>query len=281
MLLSNTENRVVITTNFDTLLEDALYTYTCKHPLVVGHETLASYTATDARHPVIAKVHRDLLFRPLNRETDMEKLASEWERPLRNVLSQYIPIVIGYAGGDHTVMSLLQSMELNGIYWCHLGESPSEVIQSTVAKQNGYLVRILGFDEIMFQLGERFSQEATFHEPCQHMREQTEKRYNLYQTSLEKIKGKYDATKTETLYASPPKNGEEDMTGIIDAIERYNSRLSGEAEASGELKELLHEAQAKTLLGLNEEALKLYTKVIGQAPGTAEYYKSEVLSCIG
>lgn len=120
MLLSNTANRLVITTNFDTLLEDALYTYTFKHPLVVGHESLASYIGSDSRHPVIAKIHRDLLFRPFNRKEDMDKLKDEWEQPLRNALSRYTPIVIGYAGGDHTFMSLLKKLSckaFTGAIW--------------------------------------------------------------------------------------------------------------------------------------------------------------------
>lgn len=79
MLLAHTRNRLIITTNFDTLIEDALYTYTFRHPLVVGHESLASYISNDTQHPVIAKIHRDLLFRPLNRKEDMGKLKEEWK----------------------------------------------------------------------------------------------------------------------------------------------------------------------------------------------------------
>lgn len=285
MLLSNTENRLVITTNFDTLLEDALYTYTFKHPMVVGHESLASYIGSNSRHPVIAKIHRDLLFRPFNRKEDMDKLRSEWEQPLRNALSRYIPIVIGYAGGDHTFMSLLEKIELNGIYWCYLGGTPSKSIEDTVARHNGYLVKILGFDEIMFQLGDRFAEEAKFCDPCAYMQEQAQKRCGLYRESLEKIKEKYEGGKAlsdgstgdgEERGAEGTSGGDgsgEAIAGLIDAIGRYDSQQAGGEQADLELKKLKSEAFKKLCLRENEGALPLYTRLIALEPDNAEHYE--------
>lgn len=285
MLLSNTENRLVITTNFDTLLEDALYTYTFKHPMVVGHESLASYIGSNSRHPVIAKIHRDLLFRPFNRKEDMDKLRSEWEQPLRNALSRYIPIVIGYAGGDHTFMSLLEKIELNGIYWCYLGGTPSKSIEDTVARHNGYLVKILGFDEIMFQLGDRFAEEAKFCDPCAYMQEQAQKRCDLYRESLEKIKEKYEGGKTLSegstgdgeergIDGTPGGEGSgEAIAGLIDAIGRYDSQQAGGEQADLELKKLASEAFKKLCLRENEGALPLYTRLIALEPDNAEHYE--------
>lgn len=285
-ILSHTGNRLVITTNFDTLLEDALYTYTFKHPLVVGHESLASYIASDFRHPVIAKIHRDLLFRPFNRKQDMDKLKGEWEQPLRNALSRYTPIVIGYAGGDHTFMSLLEEIELNnGIYWCHLGEAPLENAQRIVAKQNGYLVKILGFDEIMFRLGDRFAEEAQFGDPCAYIHEEAEKRCGLYQESLDKIKKKYDMGKSTTEEApGAGENGtsqsapggdrpDEAVADLMDAIDRYDSRQAGGKETSEDIKELESEARRKLVAGDYEQALSLYTQLIEKVPGNASYYE--------
>ncbi|UQT49667.1 hypothetical protein M5E87_08075 [Flavonifractor plautii] len=42
-LLANTRNNLVITTNFDSLVEDALFIYTDKRPIVISHELLAQY----------------------------------------------------------------------------------------------------------------------------------------------------------------------------------------------------------------------------------------------
>lgn len=273
MLLSNTENRLLITTNFDTLMEDALYTYTFRHPLVVGHESLASYIANDTRHPVIAKIHRDLLFQPLNRKQDMDKLKGEWEEPLRRALSRYIPIVVGYGGGDRTFMSLLDTITLSGIYWCHLGE-PSDEIQRIVGKQKGYLVKILGFDEVMFQLGQRFSAEAKFGDPCQYVQDQAKKRCELYQKSFQEIKDKYEIQKNTPNHQPLSRDRQDDILRFTDALDRYDSQHSGEA-AGGKpaAQELVLEALSETISGNWEKAVNLYTQAIDLAPDNAEYYK--------
>ena len=272
MLLSNTENRLVITTNFDSLIEDALYTYTFKHPLVVGHESLASYIANDTRHPVVAKIHRDLLFQPLNRKADMDKLKDEWEKPLRGALSKYIPIVVGYAGGDRTFMSLLDRIELNGLYWCHLGE-PSDEIKEIVAKQKGYLVKIMGFDEVMFQIGDRFGEEARFGDPCQYVREQAEERCGLYQKSFQEIKNKYEAQKDIPEAGPLSRDAQDDVNRLADAIDRYDSQRSGGDATAEKAKHLASEARREVNNGNAERAVELYAEAIALAPDNAEYYR--------
>ena len=290
MILSNTENRLVITTNFDTLLEDALYTYTFKHPLVVGHESLASYIGSDSRHSVIAKIHRDLLFRPFNRKEDMNKLKGEWEQPLRNALSRYVPIVIGYAGGDHTFMSLLKEIKLSEIYWCHLEDTVPKNVADIVAMHDGHLVKILGFDEIMFQLGDRFAEEAEFCDPCEYIQEQAQRQCDLYRESLEKIKKKYEIGKPipgDPSEEDPSGSGEDHgpkgtsggggnsgaIASLIDAIERHDNQRSGGETAASDLSKLRSEAWKKMRLGENEEALSLYTQLIALNPNNAEYYE--------
>lgn len=67
MLLTETNlNNLVITTNFDSLVEDALFLYTDKKPLVISHESLADYIEANIQRPIIAKVHRGLLYAPFN-----------------------------------------------------------------------------------------------------------------------------------------------------------------------------------------------------------------------
>lgn len=83
ILLANTRNHLVITTNFDSLIEDALLIYTDKHPQVVSHESLAPYISGEFKRPVVAKIHRSLYFNPLNRRKDMDALAKNWEGVLK------------------------------------------------------------------------------------------------------------------------------------------------------------------------------------------------------
>ena len=53
-LLANTRNNLVITTNFDSLVEDALFIYTDKRPIVISHELLAQYINFNTSRPIIA-----------------------------------------------------------------------------------------------------------------------------------------------------------------------------------------------------------------------------------
>ncbi len=82
MLADGTGNNLVITTNFDSLVEDALFLYTDSKPLVINHELLADYAGDlNIKRPIIAKIHRGIFFYRLlgedkKAETD-EKTASE------------------------------------------------------------------------------------------------------------------------------------------------------------------------------------------------------------
>lgn len=265
MLLSNTQNKLVITTNFDSLVEDALFTYKLQHPLVVGHESLASYITNDARRPVVAKIHRDLLFRPMNQKKDMNQLKDEWRLPLTAALTKYIPIVIGYAGGDKTLMSLLEEIKLQGIYWCYINKIPSNTIRKIVSDNNGYLVQIQGFDEILFLLGERFHSEANFNDPCQYIREQAEIRCQLYQKNFERIANKYRIGQNTILHNIP----KDTLMNIQKAFEQYNTRQAFSIKNTISLQET-----AENLLLNNKynDALDICNDLIDSHPTTANYY---------
>ena len=253
MLLTKTENKLVITTNFDSLTEDAIFIYTHKHPLVVGHESLAGFMGNNVRRPVIAKVHRDLFFSPMNRNKDMQALADGWEKPLENALQKYIPIVIGYAGGDRTLMTLLHKLKLKKIYWCYVGQKPNDDIAGLVEKNRGNFVKILGFDEIMFQLVERFSQEISFDDPRKDIIGQAELRCKNYQESYERIKTLYEAKKLD--------KGNDKTTAMGQALDQYEARQDEET-ISKELKENIANAKASMRKGQYREAIEAYSKLI-------------------
>ena len=50
---------VVLTTNFDDLVADALYLFTSARPLVIQHESLASYIRPTRTRPLVVKLHGD------------------------------------------------------------------------------------------------------------------------------------------------------------------------------------------------------------------------------
>ena len=188
-ILSSPQNRsnLVITTNFDTLTEDALFFFSGKHPLVLGHERMASFLRSDTDRPIVAKIHRDMLLEPMSRQEEMRKLKEEWSKALRNVLPNCIPIVIGYAGGDNTLMDLLkdESLKCRKLYWCsHISQKDlDDDAAAVIANHSGEWVQIPGFDELLFQMAKNLelvpSEEA--------LRASTETRIKQYQDTYSKF----------------------------------------------------------------------------------------------
>lgn len=262
-LLCNTKNRLVITTNFDSLMEDALFISQSTHPLVAGHESLAPLIGNDSRCPVVAKIHRDLLYKPMNRREETQALERSWIQPLSKALSKYIPVVIGYGGGDQSLMSLLQELQLDGIFWCTRGEreKPSEKIQKIIEQHNGYWVPILGFDELLLQIYEKFNQEHMEHENiCQKIRSMSEKNCDAFQKSFDKVTQDYDVSRKQV--SSAAQSG--DISGIVTAIaraEKSDSADNTDADLENELLAIriaLGATQNRGAVALCTDALKRY-----------------------
>ena len=73
--LSKTSHKFIITTNFDTMVEDALFGLKEAKPLVLGHELLSKYiNPTSPTRPTIIKIHRDFLLDPYNTDDEIEEL---------------------------------------------------------------------------------------------------------------------------------------------------------------------------------------------------------------
>ncbi len=180
MLTDGTGSNLVITTNFDSLIEDALFLYTDDKPLVINHELLAEYAGDpNIKRPIIAKVHRGIFFDPLNQPEETNELKGGWRDVLGPVFQSYTPIVIGYGGGDKSLMKLLEDANIkmkNGIYWCYYEKHglPNEKIQTLVKAKNGYLVRTAGFDATMLAIGNAlFPDKIGVHEAEEYLNKRT------------------------------------------------------------------------------------------------------------
>lgn len=160
-ILEETKHKVVVTTNFDNLVIDALSIYTRSTPLVCGHESLAGFIRHRPTRPQVVKVHRDLFYAPKNTTEEMGAFPEEFANALRDLFKAHVPLVIGYGGNDGSLMGVLEAMQpgdlAQGIYWCYWsgGGKPRHRILDLVGKHNGWLVPISGFDELMIQLQDR------------------------------------------------------------------------------------------------------------------------------
>lgn len=185
-LLSDADKgcNLVITTNFDSLVEKALAIYTDTQPLVINHEALSNYIKANTKRPIVAKVHRGLFFDPLNSPEETGQLKGAWKKILNQVFWSYTPVVIGYGGGDHSLMDYLENdAELpHGIYWAYMGGLPDERIQKLIKEKNGCLVKTEGFDKLMLLLGNEFYPKKTTPQAMETLLEQqTSDRVKEYQ----------------------------------------------------------------------------------------------------
>ena len=194
MLTDTGRNNLVITTNFDSLVEDALFMYTYHKPLVINHELLADYAGDpNISRPIIAKVHRGIFFDPLNMPEETDSLKEKWKNVLATVFQSYTPIVIGYGGGDNSLMEFLadDSVKMrNGIYWCYMEEYglPDEKIQKIVQQKKGCLVRTAGFDAIMLAIGNvLFPDKIGVHETEEYLNKRTSTHIENYEKEYEKL----------------------------------------------------------------------------------------------
>ena len=153
-ILAAKQHNIIITTNFDNLTEEALYTYTSKRPLICGHESLAAFAKPSVKRPLIVKIHRDRYLAPKSQPEEVDKIDDEWADALGNVFNNCIPVFIGYGGNDGSLMGYLEKIgRFDNLFWCERkGANVPARVQAFLNKNDGKLIEIEGFDEMMFML---------------------------------------------------------------------------------------------------------------------------------
>lgn len=158
-IMTNTNNNMVITTNFDNLVADSLYLYGQRTPHVIGHESLAGYLKPLGGRPMVAKIHRDLFTDPINDASGTGELKAPWVNALKSIFKFYTPIFIGYGGNDGSLMNFLSALSPADIsgrpFWCYYEPAgkPSEAIKGLLQKHKGILIPTLDWDTLMLSIG--------------------------------------------------------------------------------------------------------------------------------
>ncbi|MBQ0065174.1 MAG: tetratricopeptide repeat protein, partial [Firmicutes bacterium] len=197
LLLTKKElkSNIVITTNFDSLVEDSLFLFTDQKPIVCVHDSLARFAKnTNTTRPIIAKVHNGLFFAPKNTPDQTSSLSEEWKKTLNVIFSSYIPVVIGYSGADYSLMSFLEESEMDeddkvGMFWCCYGDKlPDERIQKVVNRYNGRIVKTKGFDTLMFSMGAKiFKDDITLNATIESLDKMFSKKKSKYYEQYKEI----------------------------------------------------------------------------------------------
>jgi tetratricopeptide (TPR) repeat protein len=159
-LLMDPRHNLVLTTNFDSMVEDSLSIYAKSSALVIPHESLAHYIDITQKKPMVVKLHRSLFFDPKNTNDDMDKLVKDWTPALDKIFSIYTPLVIGYNGGDLSLMQYMldKADTLRGLYWFKRKcDKLPDCVKQLLDKCSGHLIEIdepNAFDWIMWKIGE-------------------------------------------------------------------------------------------------------------------------------
>lgn len=191
-IMQHTRHKIVITTNFDNLVADALAIHAHKPPLIVGHESLTGYVRPLSGRPLVAKIHRDLFLHPKNHVAGVSTLEQGWQDALTRLFKHYMPLVIGYGGNDGSLMGFLNNLkseDINGrIFWCYRADTlPSQAVSDLLVKYGGVMVAIPGFDEFMLQLAAKLIENFDILSISKRIEERGKKRAESYREQAKKL----------------------------------------------------------------------------------------------
>ena len=151
---------MVITTNFDDMVADALYLYTQKKPLVITHEALSGFVRPSRLRPLVVKIHGDAQLAPKNTADETNLLDTRMQRAVQRILRDTGLIFTGYAGADESVVKLLDDTDTDslpwGIYWVNTSMPASETMCEWLEKRQAVWVKHLDFDQLMLAMWQVF-----------------------------------------------------------------------------------------------------------------------------
>ncbi|MDR0914945.1 MAG: tetratricopeptide repeat protein [Oscillospiraceae bacterium] len=187
-LMTSSKHNLVLTTNFDSMVEQGISIYTGVSAQIINHESLAGYFDLRREHPTIIKLHRSLFFDPQNLPSEMMHLNANWKKLLHKVFTLYTPIVIGYGGGDNTLMEYLcdTNNNIHDLYWFKLKGDKyplSTRVADMLLKRNGRVIEIdneRAFDNIMWEIGNR----QKYNDAVDWLRDSAEERVKQYNEQI-------------------------------------------------------------------------------------------------
>ena len=162
-LIRNKVFNIVLTTNFDDLLNEACYQFSSDvRPMLCAHDSSIRFLRVTSKRPKIIKLHGDFLFDDIkNTVTELESLEGNIREKLKHIACEYGLIVVGYAGNDRSIMDSIdillksESSFPHGIYWCIKDDAEDNLSNKLEALRRDsrvHIIKIHGFDEFFANL---------------------------------------------------------------------------------------------------------------------------------
>ena len=161
--------RVIWTTNFDRLPEDAMakaFGGTSAFAVAtLDAPDLAEYALSEAKRPLVVKLHGDFQSRRLkNTSQELQAQDARLRRAMLTECQRQGLAVVGFSGRDDSVMTMLEKAVdnghgyPNGLFWFHRADSPpcrrvQDLIDHARANSvDAHLIETETFDELMLDL---------------------------------------------------------------------------------------------------------------------------------
>lgn len=150
------QTNVILTTNFDDLVADALYLYTNQKPLMIGHNALANFIRPSQKRPLVIKLHGDAKLAPKNTDGETQKIDQQTTDAVHGLLQETGLIFSGYGGNDESITKLLKELPSNslhwGIFWLNAEKPANPELQKWLEERNAVWVKHNNFDELMMRV---------------------------------------------------------------------------------------------------------------------------------
>jgi NAD-dependent SIR2 family protein deacetylase len=145
--------KVIVTTNFDDLIEKALMELSIPFDVVADAYDLQNVKPREQSSCRVMKLHGDWRKTNIKVTTDeTEQLESELGREFQEIANRYGLTVIGYGGGDESIMSIVSRRSSSyGFYWI-VREKLDTHLEELLQRQGARMIHRNSADEFMSEL---------------------------------------------------------------------------------------------------------------------------------
>jgi Tfp pilus assembly protein PilF len=264
---------IILTTNFDDLVADALYIYSQKKPLVIPHGSLAGFVRLTSKTPIIIKIHGDVMLEIENTEDETDEIDTRFKGKLDDILKETGIIFIGYGGNDKGVLNILENLSKehlkNGIYWINnkLPDNPQFI--KWLEDRDAIWVKTESFDKLMLN----FYKEFNLSHPDEN---RFKKLLDSYYDIFKKLKNELKSVEETGVYKDVTKGTIWDVWSQASEIERSDPQKADFIYLNG-LKNFPNDATLTNLYALflkeirkdYDNAEKYYKKALELDPNDA------------
>lgn len=150
--------RVIVTTNFDRLLETVLDELNIPYTRVSSVDELKTSKHREHSNCYILKLHGD--FKQItikNTPEEVKKLDEEIEKDFQEILDRYGMLVIGYGGNDEGVMNCFKERKSRyTLYWTRKNTITEEV-EDLIKAQDGRIIKRDSAEKFLEELSRKIS----------------------------------------------------------------------------------------------------------------------------